>query len=166
MRGFEGFLCHQNGQRPSQRGRTGRTCVGKRRGGNHKHDACAHLHARNPYCCKTARDRPPPTPPKLATGGRVRSFVPGGEPLLRTRGMIGSRSVYGKAPMKKLHSKTIAVSVYEDAGQQINTFAAVIHMQESPPHKQFLVGCSSPFKRLAEHLALLRTWCWRCLPDR
>ena len=30
-----------------------------------------------------------------ATGGRVRSFVRGGEPLLLTRGMIGSLSVYG-----------------------------------------------------------------------
>ena len=35
------------------------------------------------------------------TGGRVGSFVRGGESQLRTRGkwMIGSRSVYGKAPM-------------------------------------------------------------------
>ena len=33
-------------------------------------------------------------------GGRVRSFVRGGEPSLRTRGMIASRSVYGKAPKR------------------------------------------------------------------
>ena len=36
---------------------------------------------------------------------------------------------------------------------------AVIHTQESPLHKRFLVGCSSPFMRLAEHLAItLRAW--------
>ena len=34
----------------------------------------------------------------------------------------------------------------------------VIHTQESPPHKRFLVGCSSPFMRLAEHLTALRAW--------
>ena len=34
-----------------------------------------------------------------------------------------------------------------------HSFYAVIHMQESPPHKRFLVGCSSPFIRLAEHLS-------------
>ena len=45
-----------------------------------------------------------------ATGGGVRPFVRGGEPLLRTRGMVGSRSVYGKAPMRQLHSNPIAVS--------------------------------------------------------
>ena len=37
-------------------------------------------------------------------GGRVRSF------LLRTRGMIVSRSRYGKAPTRQLHSRPIAVS--------------------------------------------------------
>ena len=62
-----------------------------------------------------------------ATGSRVRSFVRGGEPLLRTRGMIGSRSVCGKAPMRQLHSNPI--------GKQINSFDAVIHMQQSPPHE-------------------------------
>ena len=29
---------------------------------------------------------------------------------------------------------------------------AVIHMQDNPPQKGFLVGCSSPFTRLAQHL--------------
>ena len=28
---------------------------------------------------------------------------------------------------------------------------AVFHMQEIPPQKRFIVGCSSPFMRLAEH---------------
>ena len=35
--------------------------------------------------------------------GRVRPFVRGGEPLLRTRGMVGSPSVYGKTPTRQLN---------------------------------------------------------------
>ena len=35
------------------------------------------------------------------TGSRVRSFVRGGERLFRTRGMIGSRSVYGTTLMSQ-----------------------------------------------------------------
>ena len=38
-----------------------------------------------------------------ATGGGVRPFVRGGEPLLRTRGMVGSPSVYGKTPTRQLN---------------------------------------------------------------
>ena len=34
-------------------------------------------------------------------------------------------------------------------GKQINSLDDVIHMQESPPHNRILVGCSSPFMRLA-----------------
>ena len=34
----------------------------------------------------------------------------------------------------------------------INSFDAVIHSQECPSHKRFLVGCSSPFMRLPQHL--------------
>ena len=40
-----------------------------------------------------------------------------------------------------------------------NSVDAVIHMQESPPQKRFLVGCSSPFMRLTQHLTVLRAWC-------
>ena len=43
---------------------------------------------------------------------------------------------------------------------------AVIHFQESPPRKRCLVGCTSPFMRLAQHLTALRTWCEQCLPGR
>ena len=43
-------------------------------------------------------------------GRRVRSFVRGREPLLRTRKMIVSRSVHGKAPKRQFHSAPIAVS--------------------------------------------------------
>ena len=38
--------------------------------------------------------------------------------------------------------------------------------QESPPHKRFLVGCSSPFTRLAQQRTALHAWCWRCLPGQ
>ena len=40
-------------------------------------------------------------------------------------------------------------------------------MQESPPHRRFSGGCSSPFMRLAQqHLTALRAWCKLCLPGR
>ena len=32
--------------------------------------------------------------------------------------------------------------------------------------KVVLVRCSSPFKRLSQHLTLLRAWCKQCLPGR
>ena len=70
----------------------------------------------------------------------------GGEPLLRTGGMFGSGSAYGKAPTRVLHSIPIAVSGSGHIGTQINSFDAVILMQESPPHKRFLVECSSPHR--------------------
>ena len=79
----------------------------------------------------------------------------GGEPLPRTRGMIGSRisSVYGKAPMRQLHGDPIAVSGSGLTGKQVNSFDAVIDTEESPHHN--LLGCRSPFVRLAEHLKAL-----------
>ena len=98
-----------------------------------------------------------------ATGGRVRSFVRGGEALLRTRGMIGSSSVYGKVPTRQLCSSLIAVSRSGHTEKQINSFHAVIHTHEIPPRKRFSVGCSSPLIRLAEHLPALRAWCQWCL---
>ena len=36
--------------------------------------------------------------------------------------------------------------------------------RQSPPHKRFLVGCSSRFMRLAEYLTALRVWCKQRLP--
>ena len=42
-------------------------------------------------------------------------------------------------------------------GKQIYGFDGVAHMQESPPHKRFLVRSSSPFMRLTEHHTALRT---------
>ena len=55
----------------------------------------------------------------------------------------------------QLHSNPNAVSGSGDTGKQINSFDAIIHTQESPPHKRFWAGCSSPFMRLAEHLTAL-----------
>ena len=83
-------------------------------------------------------------------------------------GMVGSCSVHGKAPMGQLHSNPIAVSRSGHTGKQINQFIRRSRpcVQKSPPHKRFLVGCSSPFMRLAEHLTVLRAWCQRYLPGR
>ena len=55
------------------------------------------------------------------SGGRVRSFVPGGQPLLCTREMIVSRSVNGKAPKRRSHSIIIAVSGSGYARNEINS---------------------------------------------
>ena len=43
-------------------------------------------------------------------GRRVRSFVLGKEYILRTRGIIVSRSAHGKVPTRQLHNTPIAVS--------------------------------------------------------
>ena len=45
----------------------------------------------------------------------------GGELLLRTRGIILSRSAYGKAPTRQLHSTPIAVSGSGPTGNLINS---------------------------------------------
>ena len=49
---------------------------------------------------------------------------------------------------------------------RINSMDAVIYMQESLHQKRFLVGCSSPFTQLDQHLTELRAWCKQCLPGR
>ena len=43
-------------------------------------------------------------------------------------------------------------------------FFVFLHPPPNAPHKWFLVGCSSPFMRLAEHLAALHAWCKRDVP--
>ena len=58
--------------------------------------------------------------------------------------------------MRQLHSNPVAVSGSGHTGKHLNSFHDVTHMQENPAHKRFLVGCSSPFLRLAEHLQALR----------
>ena len=92
----------------------------------------------------------------------------GGEPLLRPRGTIGSRSLYGKVRMRQLHGNSIiiAVSGSGHTGTQINYFDAVIHMQESPARTRFSVGCSSAFMRRSQHLMAPDAWCNQCLPGR
>ena len=50
--------------------------------------------------------------------------------------------------------------------KQINPSDAAIQMEGSPPHKRFLVGCSSPFTRLAGRFMALHAWCKQCLPVR
>ena len=60
----------------------------------------------------------------------------------------------GKAPTKQLRSIPIAVSGSGHTRKRINSLDAVIRVRERPPQKRFLVECSSPFKRLAQHLTL------------
>ena len=74
-------------------------------------------------------------------------------------------------PIKKEAKKqppAIAVSGSGHTRKQSNSFDAVIHVQESPPHKRFLrvVGCNSNFMRLAQHLTALRAWCKQCVSGR
>ena len=46
--------------------------------------------------------------------------------------------------MRQLHSNPIAVSGSGHTENQINSFDAVILMQESPPRKRFIAGDNSP----------------------
>ena len=102
-------------------------------------------------------------------GGRVidTCFVRGGEPSLRTREMIGSCSVYVVRHARDSYIVTPLLSLEAAAPKNKNNpFDAVIHAQESPPHKRFSVGCISPFMRLAEHHTAIRAWCKQCGSDR
>ena len=57
---------------------------------------------------------------------------------------------------------------YEGAYSDSNPFPctsleAIINTRyASLPYKRFLVGCSAPFMRLAQHLTALRAWCKQC----
>ena len=70
------------------------------------------------------------------------------------------KCVHGKAPTRRLHSISIAAFGSGRTRKQIKSLDAVIHTQESPPQKRFLVGCSSTLMRLAQHLTALRAWCY------
>ena len=59
----------------------------------------------------------------------------GGEPFFRTRGIIGSRSAYGVAPMMQLHSSSFSVSGSDHTGEQFKSFDALPNMHESTPDK-------------------------------
>ena len=81
------------------------------------------------------------------SGGQVRSLVHGGDPTLCTGRMI----VPCKLCILRHPGGSLVVHLFSvvpgngHTGQQINEFDAVIHMQEWPPRKWFLVGCSSHF---------------------
>ena len=99
-------------------------------------------------------------------GGRVRSFVRGGE-LNSARGELLYRVVFiCKAPTRQLHSIPVAVAGIGHTRNQFNSVDAVVRMQENPPQKRVFVGCSSRFMRLAQHVTALRAWCKQCLPAR
>ena len=93
----------------------------------------------------------------LFLGGRSQAsveldqFVRGGERFLRTRGMIVSRSVYGKAPTRQLHSTLIALpgnghtgsyvkplklpSTCKSASQAVHTrMQCTLHATHRTPH--------------------------------
>ena len=81
----------------------------------------------------------------------------------RTRWVVDTRSLWQSAGswlMNFCLSTTRYISFFSlyDYSPPPPPFDAVIHVQESPPYKRFLVGCSSPFMRLAEHLTALRAW--------
>ena len=54
--------------------------------------------------------------------------------------------------MRQLQSIPITVSGSVHTRKQISSLNLVIHMYDGPPQKHFLVGCSLPFVRLAQHL--------------
>ena len=69
-----------------------------------------------------------------------------------SQGAVGAGAVLVGAP-------TVVECVCKEYRTCISSLDAVTRMQESPSHKRFLVGCSSPFMRLAEHLTAVRAWC-------
>ena len=70
--------------------------------------------------------------------------------------------VYGKVPARQITCKSythllsleVATPANLSGHSKLSTIA-------SPPHTRVLVGCSSPFMPLAEHLTALRAWCER-----
>ena len=101
-------------------------------------------------------------------------IVRGGEPYLRTRRMIASRSVnMVRHPRGSCIVIPIAVSgVATHQKTKYNSLALssickkVGTRYRSPSYERFLEGCNSPFMRLAEYLTALRgfAWCKQCLP--
>ena len=79
----------------------------------------------------------------MAVGQVIDYFVRGGEPYLRTWGMIVSRRFVcmvrrPRGSYMPGSSNPIAVSGSDHTGKQIISFDAVIHVQESPPYQRFL----------------------------
>ena len=97
----------------------------------------------------------------------------GGEPLLRTSGMVASRSVkkvrhrrdsYLVIPIAVSGVATPENKVYRNSLALSSISKKVGTRCRSPFCDRFLEGFSSPFKRLAEHLTALHAWCKQCLP--
>ena len=105
-------------------------------------------------CCLSGAKQP-----RAAEGGLamlVSHLLPGCDP---------SASLQEQYPRVRKYDDTVSpgASSPPPPGE---SFDAVIHMQENPPQKRFLAGCSSPFMRLAKHLTALRAWCKQCLLGR
>ena len=90
-------------------------------------------------------------------------IVRGGEPYLRTRGMIASRSVnMARHPRGNCMVLPIAVSGVATPENKVTHWSLssiskkVGTRCKSPSYERFLEGRSSPFMRLAEHLTALR----------
>ena len=87
-------------------------------------------------------------------------IVRGGETEVRTRGMIASRSVRTvRHPQGSFTAHPVLVSGFGNPGKQVKPFDAAMHTCKevhtrgrSPPHKRLIIGCRSPFRRLAEPL--------------
>ena len=104
--------------------------------------------------------------------------VRGGETWVRARRMIVSRSVYlmlvylvrhprGGYIVFPLLSLEVATPESKSGHATLSSVCRKVRARcQDPPHKRFLVGCCSPFMRLAEHLTALRAWCRRCLLGR
>ena len=82
--------------------------------------------------------------------------------------MIVSRSVYMVRHTRGSYVGNSWLSLDMSTPEIILTVVdAVIRIQDTPPLNRFLVGCSSPFMRLVQHLTALRkAWCKKCLPGQ
>ena len=69
----------------------------------------------------------------------------GGEPLLRTREMVESRSIYGKAPTSQIHRTLIAVRRSAHTEEYVNSLKLSSMYVQVRLTSSFLARCSSPF---------------------
>ena len=87
--------------------------------------------------------------------------------LLRTRvsNRIACDSAFGEAPTRQLHATPIGVSGSGHAGYYISSLKLdIVYTQVRASQVSLLIGCSSPFMRLLEHITALGAWCKQCLP--
>ena len=99
-------------------------------------------------------------------------IVRSGEPYLRTRGMITSRSVnkvrHPRGGYIVINTHCCLLSGHTRK-QIISLTLSFITKKigttcRSLSYERFLEGCSSPFMRLAGNLTAIRAWCKRRLP--